>query len=79
MVLLYFFYTMSLSLTTSTNVVLLNNFAPVFTLIVALVIWRGEYAYLRSFKYIQQIVFVFLVGGIGSTLLFVNDIRLDNP
>lgn len=74
-VVLFYLYLLSLTKTTGTNLILLANFAPVFTLIVASFFWRRELSYMKNFKYIRSIFLVFIVGGIGSMLLFFNDIQ----
>jgi drug/metabolite transporter (DMT)-like permease len=50
----------------------LNNFAPVFALLVALVFWRQQIPYLRH-RHTQRVMLViFLIGSVGSSLLFVD-------
>jgi|GEM_PF-106561 len=65
----------SLLYTSSTNVILLNNFAPVISLIIAAILWRSSIPYLRKNRYVAAIFLAFVVGSIGSTLLFYNDIK----
>lgn len=78
-VVLYYLYIVSLTKTTSTNLILLTNFAPVFTLIVASFFWRKELSYMRNIQQIQSIFLVFVIGGIGSMLLFLNDLQYGAP
>jgi GTP pyrophosphokinase len=72
-----FTYLMNSSLiyTSSTNVILLNNFAPVIALIIAALFWREQIPYLRQTRNLVAIFLLFIVGSLGSTLLFYNDIR----
>lgn len=65
----------SLIYTSSTNVILLNNFAPVIALIVAALLWRDSIPYLKKNKYVAAIFLTFVFGSLGSTLLFYNDIK----
>ncbi len=65
----------SLLYTSSTNVILLNNFAPVIALIIAAVLWRDTIPYLRDNRHVLAIFGTFIVGSLGSTLLFYNDIK----
>lgn len=65
----------SLLYTSSTHVILLNNFAPVIALIIAALFWRDRIPYLRKQKHFLAIFCAFVLGSIGSSLLFFNDIR----
>ncbi|MDO8648712.1 MAG: HD domain-containing protein [Candidatus Peregrinibacteria bacterium] len=65
----------SLIYTSSTNVILLNNFAPVIALIIAAILWRDSIPYLKKNKYVAAIFLTFVLGSLGSTLLFYNDIK----
>ena len=69
-----FFFNKSLLYTSSTNLIVFNNFAPLFALLVALVLWRNEIPYLKDRLHILAILFIFFIGAIGSSLLFYNDI-----
>jgi len=69
-----YFFNKSLLYTSSTNLIVFNNFAPLLALLVALVLWRNEIPYLKEKSHIFAIFFVFFVGVIGSNLLFYNDI-----
>lgn len=73
-VLVIYFFNKSLLYTSSTNLIIFNNFAPLLALLVALVLWRKEIPYLKDRSNILAIVLVFFLGAIGSTLLFYNDI-----
>ena len=73
-ILFIYFFNKSLVYTSSTNLIVFNNFAPLLALLVALVLWRNEIPYLKDKSHILSIIFVFLVGAIGSSLLFYNDI-----
>lgn len=65
----------SLHLTSGTHFILLNNFAPVFALLVAIVFWRQQIPYLRH-RHTQVVMLViFLLGSLGSSLLFVDATR----
>ncbi|MBI2453126.1 HD domain-containing protein [Candidatus Peregrinibacteria bacterium] len=72
-----FSYMMNSSLiyTSGTNVILLNNFAPVISLIIAAVLWRDQIPYLKEKSNALAIFATFVIGSLGSTLLFYNDIR----
>ena len=69
-----YFFNKSLVYTSSTNLIIFNNFAPLLALLVALVLWRKEIAYFKDKSHILAILLVFLLGAIGSSLLFYNDI-----
>jgi len=69
-----YFFNKSLVYTSSTNLIIFNNFAPLLALLVALVLWRKEIAYFKDKSHVLAILFVFLLGAIGSSLLFYNDI-----
>jgi drug/metabolite transporter (DMT)-like permease len=69
-----YFFNRSLIYTSSTNLIIFNNFAPLLALLVALVLWRDEIPYLKEKSHIFMIVFIFFLGGLGSSLLFYNDI-----
>ncbi len=73
-VLFIYFFNKSLLYTSSTNLIIFNNFAPLFALLVAVVLWRNEIPYLKDKSHILAIVFIFFTGAIGSSLLFYNDI-----
>ncbi len=73
-VLFIYFFNKSLVYTSSTNLIIFNNFAPLLALLVALVLWRNEIPYLKEKSNILAIVLVFFIGAIGSSLLFYNDI-----
>jgi GTP diphosphokinase / guanosine-3',5'-bis(diphosphate) 3'-diphosphatase len=70
-----YFINASLVLTSSTNFILFNNFAPILALIVAAILWRGQIPYLQKPNTTLAIFFIFFLGSIGSTLLFYNDIK----
>ena len=72
-----FTYLLSLGLmyTTSTNVILINNFAPVLSIILAVLLWRSEIPYLKDKKHVLMIFWIFIIWSIWSSLLFYNDIR----
>jgi drug/metabolite transporter (DMT)-like permease len=70
-----YFTNFSLMYTSGTNMVLLESFAPVFALIIAIVLWREKIPYLKQRKNIPLITGAFLLGSIGSSLLFYNDIK----
>jgi RelA/SpoT family (p)ppGpp synthetase len=76
-----FTYLMNSSLiyTSSTNVILLSNFGPVIALIIAAIFWRDQIPYLRQPRSLALIFILFIMGSIGSTLLFYNDIRFATP
>jgi len=67
----------SLSLTASTHFILFNNFAPIFALLVAVLLWRNEIPYLQDKQHILWVFLIFLLGSLGSSLLFAN--TLLNP
>jgi len=69
-----YFFNKSLLYTSSTNLIIFNNFAPLLALVVALVLWRKEIPYFKDMSHILAIFFVFLVGVLGASLLFYNDI-----
>ena len=73
-VLFIYFFNKSLVYTSSTNLIIFNNFAPLLALLVALVLWRNEIPYLKDSSHILAILFVFFIGASGSSLLFYNDI-----
>ena len=54
--------------------IILNNFAPLLALLVALVLWRNEIPYFKDKSHILAILLVFAIGAMGSSLLFYNDI-----
>lgn len=62
----------SLNLTSGTHFILLNNFSPVFALLVAIVFWRQQIPYLRHRRTQWVMVAIFLLGSFGSSLLFVD-------
>lgn len=64
----------SLQYTSGTTFILLNNFAPMFAILVALILWKNEIPYLRNRSNILKIIILFFIGGIGSSLLFYNDL-----
>jgi GTP pyrophosphokinase len=70
-----YFSNSSLVYTSSTNLILLKNFGPVLALIVALILWRERISYLKQNKNLLSIILIFLMGSIGSSLLFYNDIK----
>ncbi len=69
-----YFFNISLRYTSSTNLIIFNNFAPLLALLVALVLWRKEIPYFKDRSHILAIIFVFFMGVMGSSLLFYNDI-----
>jgi drug/metabolite transporter (DMT)-like permease len=69
-----YFFNKSLLYTSSTNLIIFNNFAPLLALFVALVLWRKEIPYLKDTSHTLSIIFVFSLGVVGTTLLFYNDI-----
>jgi drug/metabolite transporter (DMT)-like permease len=66
----------SLMFTSGTNFIIFNNFAPLLAVLVAIVLWRNEIPYLKEKSHIALIVLVFFIGGLGSSLIFYNDISL---
>lgn len=73
LIFLVYFVHASLNHTTGTNFILLNNFAPIFALLVAIVLWRHKIPYLNNKKNIIIIFTLFFIGSIGSSFLFYND------
>ncbi len=73
-----FLYFMSAGLlyTTSTNFILLNNFAPVFALLVAALFWRHSIPYLRDPKHMLWIFLLFLMGSTGGSLIIYRSTQL---
>ena len=69
-----YFFNKSLLYTSSTNLIILNNFAPLLALLVALVLWRNEIPYFKDKSHSLAIILVFIIGATGSSLLFYNDI-----
>jgi len=69
-----YFFNKSLIYTSSTNLIILNNFAPLLALLVALILWRKEIPYFKDKSHILAILLIFFIGAIGSSLLFYNDI-----
>jgi drug/metabolite transporter (DMT)-like permease len=66
----------SLIFTSGTNFIIFNNFAPLIALLIALLLWRKEIPYLKDRLHIFLIILIFLIGAIGSSLLFYNDILM---
>jgi drug/metabolite transporter (DMT)-like permease len=67
-----YFINASLVYTSGTNVILLNNFAPVLALIIAAFFWRDRIPYLRKTSSVAAMLLTFTIGSIGTTLLFYN-------
>lgn len=73
-----YFVHASLIHTSSINFTLLTNFAPVFALIFATFFLKDRIPYLKNAKTVFQIFMIFIIGSLGSTLLFYNDIKTAN-
>lgn len=71
--LMSYFMNQSLNFTSGTTFMILNNFAPIFALIVAFLFWRSDISYLKERKHVLWVFTVFFIGGIGSAFLFYND------
>jgi len=69
---------LSLDYTSGSNFILLNNFSPIFALLIAFIFWRDNYAYFNDKKNIIFIFLIFLLGGIGGSFLFYNDLLIKN-
>lgn len=69
-----FCFNVSLRFTTSTNVILLNNFSPVLALLIGAIFWRQSIPYLRDPKHMLWIFLVFLLGSTGSSLIIYYDL-----
>jgi len=65
----------SLTYTSSTNHILINNFAPIIALMIAAFLWRKEIPYLKKMNNIIYIFLIFIMGSLGGVLLFYNDIQ----
>lgn len=74
-ILMIYLMNTSLLYTHSTNLILINNFAPVFALLLAVLLWSSQIPYLRERKNIALIFVIFLVGCAGSSLILYNDIK----
>lgn len=70
-----YFSNTSLARTSSTNFLLFQNFAPVFALMVAAVLWRETTPYMQNPKNMLRIFLVFIMGSVGSSLVIYNSIR----
>jgi len=70
-----YFTAAGLLYTTSTNMLLLQNFAPVLTLLIAAILWRHTIPYLKDSKHMVWIFLVFLLGSTGSSLIIFNSIQ----
>lgn len=70
-----YFLHASLLFTTATNVNLVLSYAPIFSLLLGVIIWRSRISYFRSAKAMQQMVMVFCLSAIGGSLLFLNDMK----
>lgn len=69
-----YFANFSLLFTSSTNFLLLNNFSPVFALLVAAMLWRQSIPYLKKPQHILAIFALFFLGSTGGTLIIYNSI-----
>ena len=78
LIVLVFLVMKSLEYTSSTNFVLLNNFSPILALLIAYLFWRKEIIYFKSMVNISLMFLIFIMGSIGSSLLFYNDIISNN-
>jgi len=76
---IWFLMNSSLLYTSGTNTILINNFAPVLSLIVAVLLWRNQIPYLKQKKHILAVFGAFVLGSIGSTLIFYNDFKHATP
>lgn len=70
-----YFMNSSLIFTSGTNMILINSFAPVIGLIIAAIFWRDQIPYLRQSKHFMKVFMLFVLGSIGSSFIFYNDIR----
>jgi guanosine-3',5'-bis(diphosphate) 3'-pyrophosphohydrolase len=69
-----YFMSLSLNITTSTNYLILNNFAPIFALIIAFIFWRLEIPYLKNKTTALSIFLVFFIGIMGVTSVLYDDL-----
>ncbi len=69
-----FLSVVSLQYTSGTSFILLNNFAPIFSLLIAFIFWRSSVLYLQDKKNIIKMFIIFLLGSIGTSLIFYKDI-----
>jgi len=69
-----FLSVMSLQYTSGTSFILLNNFAPIFSLLIAFIFWRSSVLYLQDKKNVIKMFIIFLLGSIGTSLIFYKDI-----
>lgn len=79
LIFLIYFAHASLMKTSGTNFILLNNFAPIFALLIAAVFWKDKILYLQKKSNEILIFIIFFIGGIGSSFLFFNDIKQGIP
>jgi len=73
-----FLFVTSLQYTSSTSFIILNNLGPIFALVIALMFWRQELAYAQRASHLIGIFGLFILGSLGSSLLFINDITSQN-
>lgn len=73
-----YFLHKSLQFTAATNVNLVMSYAPIFSLLIAFVIWRKHIPYFHSAKSVQQMLAVFALSAVGGTFLVYNDL-LQSP
>jgi drug/metabolite transporter (DMT)-like permease len=68
----------SLKVVESTTFMVINNLSPVFALIIGIVIYkkRGKFTYFKDKKNIVIMLFVFLMGSIGTIIVSLNSIVL---
>ncbi len=69
-----FLSVVSLQYTSGTSFILLNNFAPIFSLLIAFIFWRSSVVYLNDKKNVAKMFVIFLLGSIGTSLIFYKDI-----
>lgn len=73
-IIIVYLINLSINTTSSTNFIIIDNFGPVFALILAIIFWKKEIIYFQSRKNIKLIFLAFFLGSAGSSLLFYNDI-----
>lgn len=66
------FHFLSVNYTIASNAVLFLNFAPVIALVFSLLWYREKFHYLLKASKAIKVLLVFLIGGIGSSLLIIN-------
>lgn len=68
-----YFMSLSFNITSSTNYLILNNFSPIFALIIAFIFWRLEIPYLKNKISALLIFLVFFIGIIGVSSVLYDD------